>query len=132
MMNPSEGSQVFKHRKLEVWQRGMRLAKYIHTLIASIPNDERYGLYSQLSRTSVSVPSNIAEGASRRSAKDFAHFLGIARGALAELDTQLELADDFGYLKYTLEAKEAVVSLVKQLNALVQKLSSEPSKLPNL
>ncbi len=105
-MQPSEEDQVFKHRKLEVWQRGMRLAKYVHTLIVPLPPEERYGLYSQLSRTSISVPSNIAEGASRRSAKDFAHFLGIARGALAELDTQLELADDFGYLKYTLEAQK--------------------------
>ncbi len=132
MDKPAEGFQVFKHRKLEVWQRSIRLAKYVHTLITPLPPEERYGLYSQLSRTSISVPSNIAEGASRRSAKDFAHFLGIARGALAELDTQLELANDFGYLKYTLEAKEAIVSLVKQINALIQKLSSEPTKLPNL
>lgn len=122
----------FKHRKLEIWQRGMRLAKYVHERILSFPPEERFGLYSQISRTSIAVPSNIAEGASRRGAKDFAHFLGIARGALAELDTQLELANDFGYLTYEKEARIAIDSLARQINALIRRLTEAPSKLPNL
>lgn len=122
----------FKHRDLEIWKRGMALAKYVHELIRDFPKEERFGLYSQISRTSVSIPSNIAEGSSRRGAADFAHFLGIARGALAELDTQLELAHAYGYLSYTEEARVGIESQARQINAFVRKLTSEATKPPSL
>ena len=122
----------FKHRDLEIWQRGMALAKYVHGLIRDFPREERFGLYSQISRTAVSVPSNIAEGSSRRGAMDFAHFLGIARGALVELDTQLELAHAYGYLAYTEEARAGLESLARQINAFMRKLTSDTTKPPSL
>lgn len=122
----------FKHRDLEIWKRGMALAKYVHELIRDFPKEERFGLYSQISRTSVPIPSNIAEGSSRRGAADFAHFLGIARGALAELDTQLELAHAYGYLSYTEEARVGIESQARQINAFVRKLTSEATKPPSL
>lgn len=122
----------FKHRDLEIWKRGMALAKYVHELIRDFPKEERFGLYSQISRTSVSIPSNIAEGSLRRGAADFAHFLGIARGALAELDTQLELAHAYGYLSYTEEARVGIESQARQINAFVRKLTSEATKPPSL
>ncbi len=123
-----EVTEQFKHRNLLVWQSGMALAKQVYVLIKSFPKEERFGLYSQMSRTAVSIPSNIAEGASRRSAIDFAHFLGIARGLLAELDTQLELAMSFGFLTYDASLQGEVVGLGKQLNALIRKLDAEVGK----
>ena len=109
----------------------MALAKAVHGMLGNFPKEERFALYPQISRTSVSVPSNIAEGASRRSPMDFAHFLGIARGALAELDTQLELADSFGFLTYTHERKEEIAQLARRMNALVRRLiASAPTNQP--
>ncbi len=129
-MATEEKSPVFRHRQLEVWQDAMALAKDVHKAIRGFPPEERFGLYSQISRTSVSVPSNIAEGASRRSARDFAHFLGIARGALAELDTQLELAETFGFLSYSSERKEEIARLARRLNALLRSVTSGQPNQP--
>ena len=130
MQSQQTEKAVFRHRQLEVWHAAMSLAKGVHVQIANFPIEERFGLYSQLSRTSVAVPSNIAEGASRRTPIDFAHFLGIARGALAELDTQLELAEAFGFLTYTQERKEEIAQLARRLNALVRRLTCEPTNQP--
>nr|WP_275690546.1 four helix bundle protein [Luteibacter jiangsuensis] len=80
------------HHRLLVWQRAMKLAHRIYVLTRELPEDERFGLVSQLRRAAVSVPSNIAEGACRGSRKEMERFLMIARGSLGELDTQLRLA----------------------------------------
>ena len=125
-----ETKALYRHRQLDVWKCAMNLAVKVHKAIRDFPPEERFALYSQISRTSVAVPSNIAEGASRRSVRDFAHFLGIARGALAELDTQLELADAFGFLDYSPEWKEEIASLARRLNALVRSLTSQPTNQP--
>ncbi len=76
----------------------MRLAEEVYRLSASFPKHEVYGLASQVQRPAVSVPSNVAEGHGRNSSKEFQHFLGIASGSLAELETQLILAQRLGYL----------------------------------
>ncbi|KAF0205591.1 MAG: hypothetical protein FD173_850 [Gallionellaceae bacterium] len=76
----------------------MRLAGEIYRLSAQFPKHEVYGLTSQIQRSAVSVPSNIAEGHGRNSPKEFNHFLGVASGSLAELETQLILAQQFAYL----------------------------------
>ena len=78
-------------RQLEVWQRAIELTFAIYELTKHFPPDERFGLTAQLRRSAVSVPSNIAEGQSRETRGEFRHFLGIARGSLAELQTQLIL-----------------------------------------
>src|SRR5690606_18348268 len=85
-------------RKLQIWIDGMAIAKAIYQVLESIPNWERYGLISQLGRCAVSVPSNIAEGASRSSRKEFVRFLEIALGSCFEMETQIILASDFGYI----------------------------------
>jgi four helix bundle protein len=79
-------------RDLLVWQRSMRLAEQIYSATRSFPREELFGLANQMRRAAVSVPSNIAEGQGRDSAKSFAQFLNQARGSLYELETQLELA----------------------------------------
>jgi four helix bundle protein len=89
------------HRKLEVWQLSMETTLDVYSLCKKFPDDERYGLVSQIRRAAVSIPSNIAEGAARNSATDFGRFLTIAIASLSELDTQLELALRLRYFDQT-------------------------------
>lgn len=77
---------------LLVWQEAMNLAESIYLATQRFPADERYGMVSQLRRAAVSVPSNIAEGQARRTRGEFLHFLGQARGSLAEIGTHVTLA----------------------------------------
>jgi len=86
------------HRDLLVWQRAMKLVKDIYAQTAGFPRHELYGLASQLRRAAVSVPSNLAEGASRNSRGEFRQFIGNARGSLAEVETQVEIARELGYI----------------------------------
>jgi len=86
------------HRDLVVWQKAMRLAAEVHRTTSAFPRSEVVGLTSQIRRAAVSIPSNLAEGSARRTTPDFVAFLHVARGSQAELDTQLRLAHDFGYL----------------------------------
>jgi four helix bundle protein len=86
------------HRDLILWQKAMKLAVLTHRCTGGFPKCEMFGLTSQVRRSAVSVPSNIAEGASRRTTREFIHFLHIARGSLAELETRLQLAREFQYL----------------------------------
>ncbi len=79
-------------RELEIWKRSFKLVDKVYEESDSLPKDERYGLTSQIRRSAVSIPSNIAEGCSRRTNKDFARFLEIAIGSAFELETQLLIA----------------------------------------
>lgn len=86
------------HKQLDVWIQAMALVKMIYAATSTFPREEMFGLTSQMRRAAVSIPSNIAEGAGRSGSKKFAHFLDIARGSLAEFDTQLEIAHMLNYL----------------------------------
>lgn len=86
------------YRELKVWQSAMQLAEEAYRLAGGFPKQEIYGLTSQLQRSAVSIPSNIAEGQGRNSPNEFRHFLGIALGSLAELETQILLAQRFNYI----------------------------------
>jgi four helix bundle protein len=89
---------VKNYRDLIVWQKAMDLAVEIHPIALSFPKVEMFALTSQLNRCSTSVPSNIAEGHGRRSTGEYLHFLGIARGSLNELETQITLALRYDYI----------------------------------
>src|SRR3989344_5154634 len=93
----SEKQRGFSHRDLIVWQKSMKLVSLVYTFSKEFPADERYGLTSQMRRAAVSVPSNIAEGRSRSSRKDFAQFLHISLGSVAELETQIEIAKNLSF-----------------------------------
>ncbi len=80
------------HKDLDVWKTGMELVELIYTLTANFPDIERYGLTTQMRRAAVSIPSNIAEGAARKSNKEFLQFISIALGSLAEIETQYLIA----------------------------------------
>jgi four helix bundle protein len=87
------------HKNLILWQKALDLAVLVYRVCTAFPQSETYGLTSQLRRSATSVPSNIAEGYARRSPKEYFYFLRVARGSLAELETQLLLAQRVGYLK---------------------------------
>lgn len=87
------------YKELKVWQISMDLVIATYNLLKKMPIDEKYGLIDQMRRAVVSVPSNIAEGQARGSKKEFRHFLNIANGSIAELETQLHICDRVGYLK---------------------------------
>jgi four helix bundle protein len=84
--------------ELKVWQRSHALVLKLYPLTLAFPSDERFGLTSQLRRAVTSVPTNIAEGSKRRNRQDFARFLNIAEGSLAEVEYLLMLSRDLGYV----------------------------------
>ena len=86
------------YTELKVWQRSHALVLQVYRLSALLPQEERFGLVSQLRRAAASAPTNIAEGSKRRGSHDFAHFLNIAEGSLAEVDYLLLLVRDLGYV----------------------------------
>ena len=85
-------------KKLIVWQKAVELAVQVQDATSRFPNEERYGLSSQMRRAAVSIPSNIAEGYGRVGQRDYVHFLGIARGSAYELQTQVVIATRVGYV----------------------------------
>ena len=89
---------VLSYRDLVVWQEGMQLAKMVYQHTNTFPKQEIYGLVSQLRRCSVSIPSNIAEGHARTSTLDYLRHISIAMGSLAELETQVILSQELGYV----------------------------------
>jgi len=89
---------VHSYRDLKVWQLSMRLVEEVYVLTGQFPKSEVFGLSSQLQRAAVSVPSNIAEGHARDSTKEYLRFISISQGSLAELETQLYLAQRLNYI----------------------------------
>jgi four helix bundle protein len=91
--------KVSNYKELIVWQKSMDLAEGVYKATVDFPKEETYGLTSQMRRSAVSVASNIAEGYSRNSRGEFIQFLGIAKGSLSELETQILLAVRLGFIK---------------------------------
>ncbi len=106
------------HYKLAAWKEAMALVSAVYRVTQGFPKEELYGLSSQLRRSAVSIPSNIAEGAARQGSKEFAQFLNIAMGSISELETQLLIALDLGYLPENAPA----FALVERVSKLVHGL----------
>jgi four helix bundle protein len=87
---------MYKHQQLDVWQESRRFVVRIYELTRAFPQDERFGLTSQLRRAAVSIPSNIAEGAGRGTKRYLTQFVGMAAGSASEVETQLQIARDLG------------------------------------
>ena len=107
---------------LTVWQKSMELVKEVYTLTSTFPKHEIFGLTSQINRSAVSIPSNIAEGKGRGSDKEFRQFLYISRGSLFELRTQLEIARKLKYIKSNKKLKDKIVEVESMLNTLITRL----------
>jgi len=118
-----------KHRfkELIVWQKAMDVARTTYQLCAGFPSNERMGLTSQMRRSAVSIPSNIAEGAGRGGNKEFAQFLRIANGSCYELHTQMILAADFGFIssEQLLAAEGQIDEVERLLFAFMQKIETQ-------
>ena len=114
------------HRKLEVWRKACDLVVMVYELTSHLPSEERFGLASQLRRAAVSVPSNIAEGSSRASRRDFARFLNLAASSCSEIETQLHLVRRIALLPDArvtpLEASVAEVR--RMLSGLIRTVST--------
>ena len=111
------------HKDLIVWQKSISFVTKIYKETNSFPNSELYGLTSQLRRASVSVPSNIAEGAARNTDKEYVRFLFIARASAAEIETQLIIAENLGYItSIDNQLKEELLEISKMLTALIYKI----------
>ena len=111
------------HYGLEAWKEGMSLVQEVYRISQAFPRDELYGLTSQVRRSAVSIPGNVAEGAARSGCKEFARFLSIARGSLSELETQLLIAANLGYL----DPAHNVFSLLDRVSRLVTGLHKKVS-----
>jgi four helix bundle protein len=92
-------SQIKTHKDLDIWKLGIQLVTEIYKSTGCFPKEELYGLTSQMRRCAVSIPSNIAEGAARKSKREFLRSLYIALGSASELETQIIIAFNLGYLK---------------------------------
>ena len=111
-------------KDLIVWQKAMELVVEIYGLLKKLPQEELYALNNQIRRSVISIPSNIAEGQGRNSTKEFVHFLAIAKGSKAELETQLLVCVQINY--FTVSEIETAINLIqeigKMLNALQKSL----------
>jgi four helix bundle protein len=118
------------HKKLDAWQAAMKVAQMIYNVTKTFPEDERFGLVSQMRRAAVSIPCNIAEGAARQGKKEFRNFLSMAQGSLSELDTQLELCAMLGYTsdENLDEISSLALRIDKMLTGLIRSLSDTKGK----
>jgi four helix bundle protein len=110
------------YRDLIVWQKGIALVVEVYKFTRSFPKEELYCLTSQMRRAAISIPSNIAEGQGRRTKKEFANFLSIAHGSLREIETQLMIAQQLGYLSAT--CLESTLSRCGEIGRLLNGLSN--------
>ena len=115
------------YRDLKVWQMGVKIAQEAYQVSGNFPKEELYGLTSQARRAAVSIPSNIAEGHARKTQKELTRFLYIAKGSLAELETQLIIARNLGFGNP--DAIEGLLDLLDQesrmISSLLRKVSTD-------
>ena len=120
------------YRDLKVWQEGMNLVVRLYAVTTNFPGDERYGLVQQIRRAAVSIPSNIAEGYGRRTAKQRYSFLENALGSTFELETQIELSARLGFLDESdaNEIGDAIRRIGRSLAALMRYVHEEAANEP--
>ena len=116
--------KITNFRDLDVWQKGIEIVKDVYRAVEGFPRQEMFGLSSQMQRSAVSIPSNVAEGFNRFHNKEYKHFLYIALGSCAELETQIEIASELNYM--SLETKSSLLENLdhetRMLRNLVKKL----------
>src|SRR5689334_8479807 len=110
-------------RDLFVWQKAMELVTDIYRVTKDFPPEERYGLTSQIRRAAVSIPSNIAEGQARPTLGEFRQFLGHAKGSLAEMETQLLIAENLGFFRVPNDLQLQSAEVGRMLNGLFSSVS---------
>jgi len=123
--NQKPKREVKHHRQLDVWQKAMGLALEVFQIARALPTVERFGMAQQMRSPAVSIAANIAEGKGRTQPRDFARFIGIARGSAYELDTYLVLAQRFKYLGAgeVAHAEELLEEIRRMLTGLLRRLT---------
>jgi len=121
-------------KELLVWQKSINFVTEIYKETESFPKTEMYGLVSQIRRATVSIASNIAEGNSRRSVPDYVQFLRISRGSCAEVETQLIISKNLGYLdeEKSLKLNQDIIEISKMLNGLINSLKLSTNLPPKI
>ena len=120
------------HEKLDVWCKAMDFVVTVYKATESFPKEERFGLTSQIRRAAISVPANIAEGAARRSPKEFVHFISNAQGSASELETELLIAQRLGYLSESVyfEMRGTLDNIGRMLIGLTHHLEKSMNREP--
>lgn len=124
---------INSYKDLKVWNKAMDLTTMVYDALKTFPPKEEYGLSSQMRRSSVSIPSNIAEGYGRNSTLDYCRFLQISLGSAYELETQVELARRLDYIDNDTANKLAtqLTEVGRMLNSLINKIKPDKNKLQN-
>ena len=120
--------EIFGYRRLIAYQKGKEIVKSTYKLLKKFPAEERYAMCDQLRRASVSITSNIADGVNRFSVKDKAHFVEIAFGSMMEVSSQMEIAEELGYI--TMEERLSMDALVEEEARLLSGLLSSYKQSP--
>jgi four helix bundle protein len=112
------------HKKLVLWQKAIGFVVLVYEVTKSFPREEEFGLKSQLRRAAVSVPSNVAEGLSRKTAKDKLHFLNLVQASLSEIDAQIEVSLSLGFISKESSDKldDALSEVERLLNGLMKSI----------
>ncbi|CAD7772704.1 MAG: 23S rRNA-intervening sequence protein [Candidatus Methanoperedenaceae archaeon GB50] len=113
------------HKDLDVWKIGIELIKQVYEITNLFPNEETYGLISQMRRSAISIPSNISEGAARNSKKEFIQFLYISLGSLAELETQMVISTELGYIPQNSQIFSQIELLRRKLLNFIKYLKNK-------
>lgn len=113
------------YKELKVWQKSIELVKEVYRISEKFPQKESYGLSIQMRRASVSIPSNIAEGYSRKNLKEYLQFLRVAYGSSAELETQLIIAKDLYHSLNYQKLESLLEEVQKMLNVMIKKLENK-------
>ena len=118
------GKKIQNFRDLQIWQLGKEIVLSIYEITRELPEEEKFGLVSQMRRAAVSIPSNIAEGFNRPNNKDYQRFLHIALGSCAELETHIEICFDLGFVDEPskINSLERLVSEQRMIRGLIKKL----------
>ena len=121
------------HKELKVWQKGIELVKVIYSVTNDFPKAEQFGLTSQIRRCSVSIPSNIAEGCGRHSDKELIHFLYITLGSASELETQIIISQELGFLDKEISEiiQTLIFEIIKMTSSLINSIKTRTEKTNN-
>jgi four helix bundle protein len=114
-----------KHQRLDVWKDAIDLVEQIYRLTARFPADERFGLTSQMRRAAVAIPSNIAEGASRSSRREYVRYLEIARSSLVEIETQIAIARRLTIATNDVKLDDSLDRVFARLSALIKAIAQK-------
>ena len=115
-------NEIKSYKDLLIWKKGITIVKLVYQLVKTFPQEEMYALSSQLKRASVSIPSNIAEGYGRNTDKSFSHFLDITRGSLFEIETQLIIAKELGFIT-NLELFQELLNQIEEESKMINAFS---------